>query len=245
MSEEEINENEESLTSEETDEDEASSPQDQGGEATPEQATGEPFHTHPRFQELIQERNELKQTTQQLQQQLIDLTGRVTPQQQQQVAEQKLYEANTPEEKQFWAQVEKIADAKATKARAEAEARYQQEIAGYQKMVSTVIADRFLEKHSDVGKGSAEMAQIVKKAQKDASLGKDLVESLEDAYRVVMFDRKAQMEVDKAVKSNQTKTKQKLAANVEKKGIPQNSGLPPGNDSLEDAFSKAWKECGL
>jgi len=247
MIEEKDAEKEESSTSKDVNEESSTSEEEQLEEATSEQAVEKeestPFHEHPRFKELVTEKNELKEENKRLQQQMFEVINRSSSDNKQ-VIEQQLYEARTPEEKAFWQQVEKIADSKATKARDEAEKRYTQEIGGYQRMVGNIIADRFLEKHPDVKKGSPEMERIVQKAQKEASFGKDILESLDDSYKVVMFEKSAEIAVANEKKQRSLKLKEKEKANVEISEV--SSKLPLKKDaSMEEVFDDTAKSLGI
>lgn len=221
---------------------ESSTEETQVEEATSQEATEKPFNEHPRFQELISEKNELKDQNKALQQQMFQLINKA-PQENKEAIQEKLYDANTPEEKAFWAQVEKIADAKASKARSDAEKVYQHELAKRDQMIGGVIAKDFLKAHPEVKKSSEEMKEITQKAQIYAASGMSLETALEDAYTVVMSPKLAQMAVEKEKQRGVKRKQDKLAANVETKSVqtlPDNKVV-----SIEDAFDAAVKEGGF
>lgn len=217
------------------------------------ESTEEPqrFDQHPRFKELIEGNRELKEDNKRLQQQMFEIINQ-SKQPNKEAIEEQLYEANTPEEKRFWQQVQKIADVVADKkvqrAKDEATQPLLREIQGYQKMVGEVIADRFIEKNPDIKKGSLEMGEITREAQELTKLGMPITQALEKARKIVMFEKVGQLAVDREKKRKQEKIKQKEAANIETKTIPQTS-LPSAksNDFGEIQMAeleKTGKELG-
>lgn len=203
-----------------------------------------PFHEHPRFKELISEKNELKETNAKLQNQLLELVK--TPQTVQAKVEEKIYTANTLEEKEFWQTQEKLIESKIAKAREEERSRYESEIKGLHQAVGRTVAQDFLKNHTDVEKGSPEMERIVTKAYKMASTGAfELQDALEDSYRSVMFEKIG----EKAVKVHQEKTKEKtrekVKANVEQTTLSPNSPVIKKYQDFDAAFDKTAKDLGI
>jgi len=211
----------------------------QDEEATSQKATEEPFHEHPRFRQLIDEKNELKQEVQQLRQHVLDSSKPKEPQ------EDPYEQFADEEQKRLAKQWDKHITEVARKAAAEERKLAEGELDVYRRMVGGVIAKDFIKSHDDVKKGSPEMVEITKKAQIYARSGMDLGDALEDAYKVVMSEQHVQNAAEKAQKKQQQKTKEKIAANVETSGVSQDklSGSEPA--TLEDAFKKAEKEMGI
>lgn len=218
----------------------------QDEEATSQKATEElPFHEHPRWQEIQDEKRALREANERLQQQLTDVALKVsTPKD-----TEDPYAGLSDEERAFYKNLDSRYEQKFTKivdkVRKEERQAIQQELQGYQKMVGSVLAERFLDKHPDISKGSPEMKNIVVKAQREASLGKDLNEALDDAYKVVMYERNAQRAADKEREKYKQKIKDKAAANVEQKSIPSQNLPPAGNQSFIEVFDQVAKESGL
>lgn len=202
-----------------------------------------PFHEHPRFKELISEKNELKEANAKLQNQLFEVMK--TPSTMAAKVEDKIYNANTPEEREFWQTVERVAENKIERVRSEERNRYEGEMKNLQNMVGRTLANDFIKNHPDVEKGSPEMERIVSKAYRMAASGGDLSEALEDSYRSVMFDTVK----EKAVKAHQEKTKEKAKekqkANVETTSVPKNSPVSKKFGDFDAAFDKTAKELGV
>lgn len=204
-----------------------------------------PFHEHPRFKELITEKNELKEFNQKLQNQLLEITKAPAMSFQQKV-EDKLYSANTPEEREFWQTVERVAESKIERVRQEERNRYEGEMKSLQSMVGRTLANDFMKNHPDVEKGSPEMEKIVVKAHKMAQTGAiDLHEALEDSYRAVMFDRVQEKAVAKHKEQIKVKTKEKEKANVETSTVPANSPVVRKFQDFDAAFDKTAKDLGI
>ena len=214
-------------------------------EATSQEATEKepPFHEHPRFQELIAEKNELKEENKQLQQRMYETLEKMqTPTQE--TAKEQLFTANTPEEKQFWQQVINIAEKKAEERFSARERQYEQRIKASEKMTGNLIVKNFLKAHPDLKKSSVEMKEITQKAYSLAQTGMDVTDALEDSYKVVMFDKVQDQRVVQAKQQKQQKLVEKARANVETTSIPQGT-MQPGKDSLEDVFDETAKDMGF
>ena len=190
----------------------------QSEDATSSKATETPFNEHPRFKEIIAEKNEYKQRAHDLEAKLYESMNRtVTPQVQADIQEQ-LYQANTPEEKHFWQTVEKVADKIADKKLAVKEKEYRQEISGLYQQYGQLSANEFLKSHDDIKRGSDELKEIVTIASKR---GLDL----DEAYKIVMFDKNVQRAAEGRKEKEQSKMHQKVAANVETKST-QSDAIP-------------------
>lgn len=174
--------------------------------------TEAPFHEHPRWKQVLEERDFLKQ-------QLAAAINRpAAPVAAPQIQEDP-YAGMTPEEKAFYAKVEEIAERKANKIVSEKETIVRKELDETRQMTAMIAYERFQAKHPDVTPGSQEEVAIANLYNRGYSL--------EDAYKVAMFDKIQQGKVTQAqVKKVQT-IQQKLAANVETSGIPASSGMPP------------------
>lgn len=171
-----------------------------------------PFNEHPRWQELMEERKFLRE-------QLAAANSRsIVPQAP--VQEVDPYAGMTPEEKAFFERVRGIAQKEAHGIIAEKEKIFKQELDQTKQVMATVAYERFQAKHPDVLPNSPEETAIAQLYQRGYSL--------DDAYKVAMFDKIQQGKVAQAqVKQKQT-IQQKVAANVETSTIPVSSGLPQG-----------------
>jgi len=204
---------------------ESSTDETQDEEATSEKATEQvPFNEHPRFKELIDEKNELKDEVKQLRNQVFDA---VKPRE----VEQDPNTGKSLEEKAFYEDMDK----RMRKVAAEERKKAEVEIQAVRNEYGKLAANQFLNAHPDVSKGSEELKQVVRKAQ-------EIGGNLEDAYKIVMFDSNAQREVEKERKSKQQKTKEKIAANVETKGLPAGAIKAKDDKSFEDTFNDAFKD---
>lgn len=232
----------ESSTTEETQDEEATS------EKAPEKEP--PFHEHPRWQEVQEQRKQAEDSAAKAKAEAEYYRG---------LAEASKPKENEPdpyagmdaETKAFWENVDKRAEAKALsivdKARKEATEPLRQQLQASNKLLGNVIAKDFLKEHPELSKESPEMKLITKKAESEVRFGKDINDALDDAYRVVMFDKVGQMAAEKEKKKTQSQTKKKLAANVETKTVSRQS-LPSKSNNLNitaDDMGKTAKELGM
>lgn len=217
---------------------ESSPVEPQSEEATSPKATEKepPFHEHPRWKELQEERKELREQNQRLQEQLFQIANSSRPVQAQ--VEEKLYEAATPEEREFWHKIEKIADVKSEAKIKNIVEEFQKEKKVLYDTYGQLAAKDFLKDHPTIKRGSDEMKEIITTAN-----SKKL--DLEDAYKLVMFDKEKEMAAENARKEKQDENKKKLAANVERGTISKESPVNPEKLDFESAFDKAWKDSGL
>jgi hypothetical protein len=191
-----------------------------------EQVTPEvPFNEHPRFKELIEERNYLRALA----------ARNNAPQPVSIQAEADPYTGMDAETKAFFQQVDKRAEQIAKKIVGEKEMAFKQELDKTHQILATVSYERFQAKHPDVAPDSQEEMAIATLYSKGYSL--------EDAYKVAMFDKMQNQKVQQAqVKQKQT-VQQKVAANVETSTIPASSGLPQTKkksirEFVEEQFAK-------
>lgn len=235
-----------STTQDANPESDSSTEEPQTEEATSQQASEKdlPFHEHPAWKSFQDRKDKEvqkeRERSDRLEQQLLELTNKaLTPQQKEEV-EQKIYTAETPEEREFWQKVEQVAESRAKAT----EKRIRQEFEAKEKALlnqyGQMAAKQFLEEHPDIKKGSDELREIVKIA---SSRNLDL----DEAYKIAMFDKNVQLAADKERKKQVQKKQEKLAANVETKSLPPTS-LPPQSGKGEiqaDDFLKTAQELGI
>lgn len=222
-----------------TDVNEDSSTSDsQDGDATPKQATEKepPFNEHPRWKELQEDRRELREQNERLQAQLLQIVENTKPTEPQ--IKEKLYDAETPEEREFWAKIEKIADAKAKERESELIKKFEAERTALYNQYGKLAAESFLKSHPDIKRGSQELKEIVRTAHT-----KNL--DLDEAYRLVMWEDAQTRAVEEFKKKQQQKNKDKLAANLETNTIPKGSPADKNVEDFDSAFLNAVKESGI
>ena len=225
MVEEKLVENTETQATETQDEEtlDSSTDETQDEEATSEKATEEvPFNEHPRFKELISEKNELKDEVKQLRNQVFDAVKPKEDKTDQDAGK-------SLEEKAFYQDMDK----RMRKVAAEERSKAEVEIQAVRNEYGKLAANQFLNSHPDVKKGSEELKDVVRKAQ-------EIGGNLEDAYKIVMFDSNAQREVEKVKQKKVLKTKEKVAANVETKSLPEGAIKARDDKSFEDTFNAAY-----
>lgn len=184
-------------------------------EATTKEAVQEkpevPFNEHPRWQELMDERRWLREQ--------LDLANKrqivAAPAP---ASEPDPYAGMDEETKRFYQNVDRRAEQIARKIAAEKEDAITREINETRKILATVAYERFQVKHPDVLPNSNEEKTIAALYSKGYSL--------DDAYKVAMFDRVQNQKVQQAQAKKVESIKQKVAANVEQASIPAESGLP-------------------
>ena len=170
-----------------------------------------PFNEHPRWQELMEERKFLRE-------QLAAANSRVAAPQQAPVAEADPYAGMDAETKAFYQNVDKRAEQIAKRIGNEKEAVVRQELNETRQILATIAYERFQSKHPDVVPDSPEEAAIAKLYGRGYSL--------DDAYKVAMFDKVREGKVQQAQVKQANVVKQKVAANLETSSIPAGSGLP-------------------
>jgi len=224
----------------------------QPGEATPQEEAVEkepPFNEHPRFKEVIAEKNELKQTVANLQQQIVDIaTSQKTPSEQKDAVDELLVDQDDDTKK--WVNnflkpvIQKVVD----NAKKEATQPLVEQLQRSNAMVGEVIADRFIEKNPEIVKGSPEMEAVTKEAAELTKYGMPIKQALEKAKRIVMFDKVGKRAVEKVKADTKEKNKEKEKANLEVSTIPSQTlskekELSAGDISMED-FEKDVKAGG-
>jgi hypothetical protein len=206
---------------------ESQAPTAQQGET---QEQNVPFNQHPRFQELIEERNyyreQLSNLIQQRQQQ---------PQQPQQ-APQEI--GNTPEEREFWRMQRQIAREEAMKVASEKEKEISNSIAILTQEITSTRLQDFRNRHPDIKPNSPEERAIAEKVAQRIPL--------EDAYRIVMYDKKIAEAGKQGVQQSKQQMEAKKQANVEQNSIPP-IAVPPTKEklTLRQRIEKNAKEMGF
>lgn len=203
---------------------------------TPKVEQETPFHEHPRWKErqaeLERERQE-KAYWQQQAQKALEIANRSTTHH---VPEEDPLAGVSPEERQAWERIQKLARIEAEKIVKSKEEIFNREIQQTREHVVALAYQDFQRKHPDVTPNSPEEIEIAKRVKQGYPL--------EDAYKIVMFDRNAQRAANQVKQQVNDKTKQKMAANLETSTIPQNSGIPQQKkqsfrDSTEELLRKA------
>ena len=194
--------------------------------AVPEEATSPkaeelPFNEHPRFKQLIEDRNYERQRAERLEQNLQQIVNKLS---QPQVAPQVDQYANlTADERLFYENLDKrtqrIVDEKIGREREV----FANEIQEAKQTTAALIYKDFLARHPDIQSNSQEENQIAQKVR--------MGYQLDDAYEVVMGPVKRQnleREItEKYKKQQQDKTQQKIRANQETSTIPSGSPIQP------------------
>jgi hypothetical protein len=239
MSEENPNENEEVVDPQDGVGADPSSAETQDKEATLTKATEPkepPFNEHPRWKELQEERRELREQNQKLQEQLVQIVNNSKPTQSQ--IEEKISEANTPEEREFWQKVEKIADSKSEAKIRNLVENFEREKKVIYDTYGQLASKEFLKEHPNVKKGSEELKEIVNKARVNNL-------DLEDAYKIVMFDREKEAAAEGAKREKQQQNQKKLAANVERGTVSKEAPINKTDDDFDTVFNNLADESGL
>lgn len=218
---------------------ESSTEETQPSEATEQEAVEQtPLHEHPRFKEVIQEKNEYKQQAAELQQKLVEITSRITTPKD---PEADPYAGLTPEEKNFYRNLDdrtqKQVDRAVQKAREEERKNYESQLGSIYKAYGELAANEFLRSHPDLKRGSPEMEDIRKEA---FAISKNpTIEDLDRAYKIVMFGKQQQLAAEKEKQKQKQMNQAKAKANLEQKSVPPNVLTKEDFTSVEDAFKKA------
>ena len=193
---------------------------------------GIPFHEHPRWQQLIQERDKTREELQKTQQELQYIKGVVETQKPTVTLDDPYAHITDPETKRWYQDQDKrmrtIAQQEKSDLEKKLRSEFEQEKRVLYQQFGKVEANEFLKSHPDLKRDSDELKAIVKKAQVYTQSGMDYSEALNDAYRTVMFDKAQENKVDELKKQNQLKTQQKVQANLEIQQVSQ-QGLPDKN----------------
>lgn len=172
-----------------------------------EQAKEPPFHEHPRWKEVQEERNYWRD---------LAIKQADTPRQPQAPAPDP--EAGmSPEEKVFWQKQRNLAREEALKVAQEREQVFAQQLNQIGNAVTAISYERFQQIHPDVRPDSPEENAIAQYFKSGVPL--------EDAYKIVMFDRLKSEKATQAKTVQANKTQEKLHANLETRSIPPISGV--------------------
>lgn len=186
-----------------------------------------PLHEHPRFKEVIEEKNWYKNQMEQLMQ------LQQAPQQQPTTPQEPQERGNTPEEREFWRAQRQIA-------KEEAERVYQSKVtpqlqAGAAELARMKLRE-FRSNHPDVKANSPEEMEIANRIK----TGYDI----EDAYWATMGPRGVQRAADQQVKKQKQKIVAKKQANVEHTGSvkPILPEKPSSKRSTDEVFDEKWNK---
>jgi hypothetical protein len=167
---------------------------------------------YSRLKEVVDEKNWYKT---QLEQRLAQQNQQ---QPQQPTAPQEL--GNTPEEREFWKAVDARADA-----RAEQKFRQIAPVIDAGRMeLAQMKVQQFRNAHPDIKSNSPEEIAIAERISSGYLP--------EDAYKVVMWDRKVAQAEKQGSINNKVKIEAKKQANVEQRSIPQGGTSPTGKGKL-------------
>lgn len=179
-----------------------------------------PFHEHPRWKEMQEEKNYWREMAMKLQQQPS-----------QQPPKQPEVMGNTPEEREFWRQVDDRARIQAEKIRQETQPQIQAAQAEFARM--KVV--EFRRNHSDVKPNTPDEGEIANLIRQ----GYDP----DHAYWAVMGPRGVQTAKQQATQQVKQQMQVKRQANVEGSGVPSQSGLSaPKKSFIDDLKERADKE---
>lgn len=200
-------------------------PAEQGENQEPEEAE-EPKIPYSRFKEVVEERNYLRQLAEQ------QLAQKPQQQPQQPTTPQEI--GNTPEEREFFNGIRKIAREEAQRE----QEKLQPVIDAARKELAQIGVTLFRQAHPDVKPGSAEEIEIAQR------IGAGY--PTEDAYKTVMYDRKL-AQVEKQVNSNnKLKIEAKKQANLEQRSIPQGATAPTGGkETQREKIERIAREQGF
>ena len=202
-----------------------SAPQDETPESSPEvpaetpakQVEQEvPFHQHPRFKELVEDRNTAREDAKRANAQLMEIVNKL---QQPQAPKADEYANLTPEERVFYESLDKRIQSKVQDLVGKKEAEFKHEILQTKATQAAMMYDRFLKDHPDVKSKSPEEDAIAEKFRQGYSL--------DDSYKLVMGPSREQqlmMELDKLKRERQQQTvKKKVAASQDTGSVSQSS----------------------
>ena len=184
-----------------------------------------PFNEHPRWREVQEERNYWRELALKQAQPTVSPTPQADP-----------YAGLTPEEKVFWQKVDERAEAIAQKKIESVRPQVEQELRQTKEAVSLMAYERFQQQHPDVKPGSPEENAIAQYFQKGYTL--------DDAYKVVMFDKIGTQKAQQAKEVLVNKVQQKIAANVETKTISPTSNLSP-KASFREMMKREMEKSGF
>jgi hypothetical protein len=190
----------------------AQTPPAEQGETQPEKEET-PLHEHPRFKEVVDEKNWYKQQLEQI----VQRQQQPTPQPQ--APQTDPYAGMTAEERVFWQKQREIAREEAQKVIGPQVQQGIQEIA-------RLRVEQFQRDHPDVKANSPEETQIATKIRQGYLP--------EDAYRAVMWDKKVGQVQQTKTQQQQQRLQQKRQANVVSPTSVSPQAAPSSNMSFED-----------
>ena len=188
-----------------------------------------PFHEHPRWKELQEERRQLLQQNQKL----MDILEKQQAPKVESARSDPF--AKYPEaERPAWQEIYNIAKMAAQEV-AEKEGRpILQDIEQQKSVVAAMAYAAFQQRHPDIKPGSSEEAQVAEKIRAGYHP--------EDAYIVVMSP-KQNAALQAQIKSRETaKTKDKIAANLEFGSVPANSPISQKPKTFREVAATAVEE---
>lgn len=191
-----------------------------------EQEEQKPFNEHPRFREIIEERNHWRDVA-------MRAVQTPAPQASQPIQDDP-YAGMTPEERVFYQKLDERAEKLVERKLAQVAPQFEQRIIDTQEAVVALSYERFQQLHPDVKPNSPEENAIAEKVQ--------MGYPLEDAYKLVMFDKIRNDKLNQAKIVQTNKTQQKLAANVETQTIPAMSVKQKEKLSFRDMLRKQMEE---
>jgi hypothetical protein len=169
------------------------------------------------------------------------LIQRIQSQQQvQQPTTQQQELGNTPEEREFWATQRRIAREEAERVSREQLGSIRPVIDAGRMELAQIKVQQFRAAHPDVKSNSPEEIAIAEKISQGYLP--------EDAYRVVMWDRRTQQVKQEARQEVKQTVQAKKQANTETQSLPQNSGLPTSqrkmtlNEKIREVWDKLERE---
>lgn len=196
-----------------------------------EQVKEVPFNEHPRFKEVIEEKNYWKEAA-------MKALDRVSTPQPVSVPEYDPFSDVTAEEKPFFERVDKMVESKARKLIEEKERIFRQELDRTRVMTADMMYRNFLKENPDVVPNSPEEKQIAQLVAGGYPL--------EHAKKIVMFDANARRQVQQTKGKTIEKTKQKSEANLERSTTAPVNGIPKkGARSVRDVFEDNFKKLGF
>lgn len=187
-----------------------------------EQVKEPPFHEHPRWKEMMEEKRQLQAMLQREQ----ELRHMSLQQMQGQPADP--YAGMSAEEKAFYQNIDRRIEERARQISQEQLKQFQPVIEDGRRELVRMKVEQFFKEHPDVKPGSMEETAIAQKIKQGYPV--------DDAYAVVMYPLKQKEWTTKAQVTQQQKIQQKRAANVEtSSGIPAQQ-QPKPKSSFADAF---------
>jgi len=176
-----------------------------------------PLHEHPRFKEVVDEKNWYKQ---QLEQQM-------ARQQQPQAPPQDPFAGMTPEEKVFWQNVDARAE---TKAKQILQTQVNPQLQAGIQEVARLRVEQFRRDHPDIKADSVEETAIAEKIRTGYLP--------EDAYRAVMWDTKVGEKRESSQAEQQKRLAEKRQANVVSSQSVSQQAVTPTKEKFDDAVAR-------